>query len=47
MSRALQAADRPMLFSMCDWGLSQPWLYASEVCALYSSQLSSRQEHIL
>ena len=33
MSRALQATKRPMLFSMCDWGLSQPWLYGPQVGA--------------
>ena len=31
MSAALNATGRPILFSMCDWGVSSPWLYAQTV----------------
>lgn len=30
MRDALQAAGRPILFSMCEWGHSKPWEWASE-----------------
>jgi alpha-galactosidase len=31
MSRALRAAGRPIVFSICEWGSSQPWLWAQGV----------------
>src|SRR5450432_200288 len=31
MSKALKAARRPVIFSLCEWGNSQPWLWAKEV----------------
>ena len=31
MRDALYAAKRPVLFSMCEWGTSKPWEWASEV----------------
>ena len=31
MRDALAATGRPIFFSMCEWGTSQPWLWASEV----------------
>lgn len=31
MSKALHAAGRPILLSMCEWGNSQPWTWASEI----------------
>jgi alpha-galactosidase len=31
MSEALRAAGRPVLFSLCEWGNSQPWTWAKEV----------------
>ncbi len=31
MSDALHAAGRPILFSLCEWGSSQPWLWAKDV----------------
>ena len=31
MRDALRAAGRPILFSMCEWGQSKPWTWASEV----------------
>lgn len=30
MRDALRAAGRPILFSMCEWGQSKPWLWAAE-----------------
>ena len=31
MSEALRAAGRPILFSLCEWGNSQPWTWAKDV----------------
>ena len=31
MRDALRAAGRPIFFSMCEWGQSKPWTWASEV----------------
>ena len=31
MSDALNTSGRPILFSLCEWGLSSPWLWAKEV----------------
>jgi alpha-galactosidase len=31
MADALRAAGRPILFSLCEWGNSQPWLWARDV----------------
>ena len=31
MSTALNATGRPILFAMCDWGVSSPWEYAQTV----------------
>jgi alpha-galactosidase len=28
MSRALKAAGRPIVFSICEWGSTSPWLWA-------------------
>jgi alpha-galactosidase len=33
MSDALHAAGRPILFSLCEWGGSQPWTWAKDVGA--------------
>src|SRR5208283_1464296 len=35
MSKALQSTGRPMVFSMCEWGDNQPWIWASEVANLW------------
>lgn len=35
MSRALRASGRPIVFSMCEWGSSQPWLWAQGVGQLW------------
>ncbi len=31
MSKALRAAGRPMIFSLCDWGSNKPWQWAANV----------------
>ncbi|MDJ0276977.1 glycoside hydrolase family 27 protein [Sphingomonas sp. 2R-10] len=31
MADALKASGRPILFSMCEWGTSKPWLWASKI----------------
>jgi alpha-galactosidase len=35
MSDALRATKRPIVFSMCEWGKSKPWLWASSVGNLW------------
>jgi len=35
MRDALQSAGRPVVFSMCEWGLSKPWEWASGVGQLW------------
>lgn len=35
MSRAIQATGRPMVFSLCEWGDNQPWLWAAPVGNLW------------
>jgi alpha-galactosidase len=35
MSRAIRAAGRPMVFSLCEWGNHQPWLWAKNVGQLW------------
>jgi alpha-galactosidase len=35
MSRAIRAAGRPMVFSLCEWGESSPWLWAAPVGHLW------------
>jgi alpha-galactosidase len=32
---AIYKAGRPMVFSMCEWGLSKPWLWANDVSQLW------------
>ena len=31
MSRAILATGRPMVFSLCEWGDNQPWLWGSKI----------------
>lgn len=39
MSKALNKTGRPIVYSMCDWGVGNPWLWAPQVPALlYPSQ---------
>ncbi len=35
MRDALYKADRPVVFSICEWGLSKPWLWAGDVGHLW------------
>jgi alpha-galactosidase len=35
MSRALQKTGRPIVFSLCEWGQSKPWLWAAGVGQLW------------
>src|SRR5439155_21809630 len=35
MSKALRAAGRPIVFSLCEWGTSKPWEWASPVGHLW------------
>jgi alpha-galactosidase len=35
MSKALKAARRPIIFSLCEWGGNKPWLWAKNVGQLW------------
>lgn len=35
MSKALKAAGRPIVFSLCEWGSNKPWLWAAPVGELW------------
>ena len=35
MSKALKTAGRPIIFSLCEWGNNQPWLWAEPVGQLW------------
>ena len=35
MSQALQATGRPIVFSLCEWGNSKPWLWARNIGNLW------------
>jgi alpha-galactosidase len=35
MSEALRASGRPIIFSLCDWGTSRPWLWARNIGNLW------------
>lgn len=35
MSQALRSAGRPIVFSLCEWGNSKPWLWAKNVGELW------------
>jgi len=35
MSKALKAAGRPIVFSLCEWGDNKPWLWAENVGELW------------
>ena len=35
MSQSLRAAGRPIVFSICEWGSSQPWLWAQGIGHLW------------
>ena len=35
MSKALKAAGRPIVFSLCEWGTNKPWQWAAPVGHLW------------
>ena len=35
MARALSAAGRPIVFSLCEWGNNQPWLWGNKIAQLW------------
>ncbi len=35
MSKALAATHRPIVFSMCEWGTNQPWLWGAPIAELW------------
>jgi len=35
MSKAIKAAGRPIIFSLCEWGNNKPWLWATNVGQLW------------
>jgi alpha-galactosidase len=37
MSKAIKAAGRPMVFSLCEWGSHQPWRWAKDIGQLWRS----------
>jgi len=37
MSKAIRAAGRPMIFSLCEWGQHMPWRWAANVGQLWRS----------
>jgi alpha-galactosidase len=37
MSKAIKAAGRPMVFSLCEWGSHMPWRWAKDVGQLWRS----------
>lgn len=37
MSNALKATGRPILFSLCEWGSTKPWLWAKDVGNIWRS----------
>jgi alpha-galactosidase len=37
MAKALRAARRPIIFSLCEWGSHQPWLWAAQDGQLWRS----------
>ena len=42
MSGALTAAGRPIVFSICEWGLSEPWTWAADVGHLWRTTFDIR-----
>ena len=47
MSAALNATGRPILFAMCEWGVSSPWLYAQNVSPFGGEVLTSVYQSLL
>lgn len=42
MSRAIHAAGRPIVFSLCEWGDNQPWRWAAPVANLWRTTGDSK-----
>ncbi|WP_242157270.1 glycoside hydrolase family 27 protein [Aestuariivivens sediminis] len=42
MSEAIREAGRPMVFSICEWGLSKPWTWAATVGHLWRTTYDIR-----
>ena len=42
MSEAIKEAGRPMIFSICEWGLSKPWTWARDVGHLWRTTYDIR-----
>jgi len=42
MSDAIRKTDRPMVFSMCEWGDNHPWLWAAEVANMWRTTGDSK-----
>jgi len=42
MSRAILATDRPMVFSLCEWGDNKPWTWAAPVANLWRTTGDSK-----
>ncbi len=42
MRNALRTAGRPVVFSICEWGVSQPWTWAPEVGNLWRTTFDIR-----
>ena len=42
MRNALRAAGRPIVFSICEWGVSKPWTWAPEVGNLWRTTFDIR-----
>ena len=47
MSAALNATGRPILFAMCEWGVSSPWLYAQNVSPFVIVSLTTLYQPLL
>ena len=47
MSAALNATGRPILFAMCEWGVSSPWLYAQNVSPFVIVSLTTVYQPLL
>lgn len=42
MSKAIKEAGRPMVFSICEWGLSKPWTWATDIGHLWRTTYDIR-----
>ena len=42
MSDALQQAGRPVVFSICEWGVSKPWTWAGDISHMWRTTFDIR-----